>query len=377
MKPTTGYVYYDKTRKRWVARVSYTDEVTGKRLSIRRWHPLKRDATDALPDLIATLKKHGPRPLKGEQMTVAVMIEAYENDHVKPAEIHNGRKTDGLKSWVSVRHHCAVLKNHLGKKLLRDLRPSDLESYRRIRLRTPTVRGQRKRTVATVNRELETLRAALNYAVREGWLITSPVARTRSLIQKSSETRRCRVLSREEETRLLAACTGPREYLRAILIAALDTGARRGELFKMQWADVDLVNCEITLLVSNTKTEQERRVPVTARLLTELQRLREQTSPAPDDRVFPYADIKRSFASACRVAGVTGFRLHDCRHTTVSRLVAQGVALAEVMRVSGHTTMDAFNRYLNLLSDATKRSADALNDWHGQHSIHPTNEMLN
>ena len=377
MKPTTGYVFYDKTRKRWVARVSYTDEATGKRLSVRRWYAQKGDAVDAIPDLIATLKKHGPRPLKGEQMTVAAVIDAYEQEYVKPAEIHEGRKVAGLKSWVNVRHHCSVLKEYFGNKLLRDLRPSHLHAFKQHRLKIPTTRGQRKRSLANVHRELATLRAALNHAKREGWLITSPFEKARAIITSSAEARRFRVLSRDEETRLLAVCTGPREHLRAILIAALDTGARRGELFKLKWADVDFVNREITLLVSNTKTEQERKVPITSRLLIELQRLREQTGGNPDQRVFPFSDIKRSFAGACAEAGVTGFRLHDCRHTTVSRLVAQGVALGEVMRVSGHTTMEAFNRYLNLLSDATKRSADALDNWHEQNSIQPVNEMVN
>lgn len=377
MKPTTGYVFYDKSRKRWVARVSYTDETTGKRLSVRRWYVQKGDAVDALPDLITKLKTHGSRPLKGEQLTVAAVIDVYQREHVKPPEIHEGRKVAGLKSWATIRHHCEVLKEHFANRLLRDLRPSDLQSYKQQRLKVPTTFGGRRRTIASVNRELETLRAALNHAKREGWLLVSPFERARAVISKSSEKRRFRVLSSEEEARLLATCAGPREHLKAILIAALDTAARRGELFKLKWADVDLMNREITLLVSNTKTEQERRVPITARLLTELQHLHQQTSPTLDDRVFPYRDIKRSFASACRVAGVTGFRLHDCRHTTVSRLVAQGVALGEVMRVSGHTTMEAFNRYLNLLSDATKRSADALNTWHEQNSIHPASAMVN
>jgi hypothetical protein len=103
MKPTTGYVYYDKSRKKWVARVSYTDEATGKRQSVRRWHPLKSDAIEALPGLLATLKTHGARPLKGELLTVADVIKAYEDEHVKPAEIHDGRKVAGLKSWTSVK----------------------------------------------------------------------------------------------------------------------------------------------------------------------------------------------------------------------------------------------------------------------------------
>jgi integrase len=391
MKPTTGYVYYDKSRKKWVARISYTDETTGKRLSVRRWHPLKSDAIEALPDLLATLKTHGARPLKGELLTVADVIKAYEEEHVKPPEIHDGRKVAGLKSWVTVKHHCEVLKEHFGKQLLRDLRPSHLQAYKQRRLKTPIIfampkrsykkrpkeQKTRQRTIASVNRELETLRAALNHAKREGWLITSPFEKARAVIAKSSEAHRFRVLSREEEARLLDACAGKFEHLRVILIAALDTGARRGELFKLKWSDVHLGRREITLQVSNTKTEQERKVPITSRLLSELEQLQRAAGADPQARVFPYSDVKKSFATACEMAGVTGFRLHDARHTTVSRMVSQGVALPEAMRVSGHTTLEAFNRYLNLLSDATQRSGDALNTWHEQNSIQPVNEMVN
>lgn len=391
MKPTTGYVYYDKSRKKWVARVSYTDQATGKRQSVRRWHTLKIDAIEALPDLLTTLKTHGARPLKGELLTVADVIKAYEDEHVKPAEIHDGRKVAGLKSWVTVKHSCKVLKEHLGKHLLRDLRPSHLQSYKQQRLKTPVSftitrgakKGQsaagktRKRTIASVNRELEILRAALNYAKREGWLLVSPFEKARAVIAKGSETRRFRVLSREEETRLLNACTGKCEHLRPFLIAALDTGARRGELFKLKWADVNLVKREITLQLSNTKTEQERKVPITARLLNELEQLKQATGADPQASVFPYSNVKRSFATVCETAEIEGFRLHDARHTTVSRMVSQGVALAEAMRVSGHTTLEAFNRYLNLLSDATQRSGAALNAWHEQNSIQPSNERVN
>jgi integrase len=391
MKPTTGYVFYDKSRKKWVARVSYTDEETGKRSSVRRWFVSKSEATEALPGLIGTLKTHGHRPLKGELLTIADVLKAYEEEHVKPPVIHDGRKVAGLKSWVSVKHYCEVLRESLGKKLLRDLRPSHLNSYKQQRLKTPVEfvitrgekRGQkiesttRERTIASVNRELETLRAALNHAKREGWLITSPFEKARAVIAKGSEKRRYRVLSREEEGRLLDACTGAREHLRSILIAALDTGARRGELFKLKWANVDLAKREITLLVSNTKTEQERCVPITARLLIELQRLHSASGGDPEQRVFPYSDIKNSFAAACTAAKVAGFRLHDARHTTISRLVAQGIAPAEAMRISGHTTLDAFNRYLNLLSDATERGADALNNWNEMGTTETISAMVN
>src|SRR5437762_1424962 len=82
----------------------------------------------------------------------------------------------------------------------------------------------------TVNRELGVLRRVLNVALANGWIHRSPFTMGKSLISVGDEKPRERILTLEEEARLLAACEGPRAHLRAILICALDTGMRRGEL---------------------------------------------------------------------------------------------------------------------------------------------------
>jgi integrase len=88
----------------------------------------------------------------------------------------------------------------------------------------------------------------------------------KSLISVGDEKPRERILTLEEEARLLAACEDPRAHLRAILICALDTGMRRGELFSLTWADVDFENRLITIRAFNTKTMRERRVGMAVRL---------------------------------------------------------------------------------------------------------------
>jgi integrase len=71
-------------------------------------------------------------------------------------------------------------------------------------------------------------------------------------------------------------------------------------------------------------------------------------------------NVKNSFAGACKEAGVLGFRFHDCRHTAITRMVAAGVAPMELMKISGHTQITTFARYVNPTEQAVKRAAEAL-----------------
>jgi integrase len=81
----------------------------------------------------------------------------------------------------------------------------------------------------------------------------------------------------------------------------------------------------------------------------------------PDDLVFGIkTNIKHSFASACREAGLTDVHFHDFRHVFCTRAIAAGLPPAEVLRISGHTTLGSMNRYLNPGEDAAQKTAEAL-----------------
>jgi integrase len=67
--------------------------------------------------------------------------------------------------------------------------------------------------------------------------------------------------------------------------------------------------------------------------------------------------VKRSFASACRDAGIEGFHFHDCRHTAITRMIQAGLSPMEVMKISGHTQMNTFARYVNPNTQAVNRIA--------------------
>src|SRR5262249_1562932 len=153
-------------------------------------------------------------------------------------------------------------------------------------------------------------------------LLRSPFELGSPLISKADEVRRERVLTYEEEARLLSVCTARRSHLKPLLIAALDTAARRGELFKLTWTDVDFENRLLNLRATTTKTQRSRTVGMTERLYSELKALYEKSTQDKDSLVFGITDtVKTSFAAACRDASITGFRFHDCRHTAITRMV--------------------------------------------------------
>ena len=101
---------------------------------------------------------------------------------------------------------------------------------------------------------------------------------------------------------------------------------------------------------------------MTERVLHELQQLR-ATSP-PDGLVFGIQNsIKRSWNTACSIAGIENLRFHDLRHTAITRLVATGLPSAEIMRISGHRQANTFLRYVNPKGDALRRAANLLSSY--------------
>src|SRR5262249_34682854 len=157
-----------------------------------------------------------------------------------------------------------TLKAHFGKQKVGSITKTTIQRFKTERLATPIVfrngKGEitktRQRAVASVHRELALLRSMLLFAVEEGWLTASPFSRKSKLIVTAHERKRERIITRDEESRLLMACTGYSKHLRPILICALDTGMRKGEILTLTWHNVDLNAGSITVTARNSKTER-------------------------------------------------------------------------------------------------------------------------
>jgi integrase len=371
MRERVGSIVSRKSRRAkgkvtWWARVTYTDPVTGKRHDRQRRAESKSHAKDLVQDLIAEVDKTGGRSLAKEHMTFSDLATYYEKEYLKPAEYVDGRKVAGVRSIVPAKANVKALKDHFGKRLLRGITHSDIREFRAIRLATKT-RAKKQRTIAAVNRELEKMRRLLNIAEREGWILRNPMRSGDPLISMADERKRERIVTREEELRLLASCENRyRKHLRPILICALDTGMRRGEIFGLKWSDVDFEERVLTIRAFNTKTMQERQVSLTTRLMIELERIWEESPKVKDFLVFGFTDnVKKSWTSVRTKAGLPDVRFHDLRHTAATRLVAAHLPLPEVGRVLGHTQANTTYRYVNANIETTRRAAallDAFNE---------------
>ncbi|HWP43163.1 MAG TPA: site-specific integrase, partial [Blastocatellia bacterium] len=173
-----------------------------------------------------------------------------------------------------------------------------------------------------------------------------------------------RILTKAEEEKLLAACTGWNKHLRPIIICALDTGMRRGEIFKLTWADVDFESGMINIKAFNTKTLRERQVAMTSRLSQELYALWHNSRRDPDELVFGITtSSKKGFARVREIAGLPDLRFHDLRHTHATRLVSKHLPLSEVGRVLGHTQANTTYRYVNANAETARRAAAVLDEF--------------
>ncbi len=341
------------------ARVQWTDD-SGKRKQKEKRATSPSHANTLIKKMLREIDDYGPEYLETERITFAQLADFYEKHCLIPAVYVDGRKVAGRRSLRTPKAAVTTLKIHFGKRRLRAITYGDIARFRSVRIATPTIHNK-ARSIASVNRELEVLRNMFNVAYREGWILKNPFNSGPPLIQKAHEKKRERILTPDEENRLLQVCTGRRTHLKPILICALDCGLRRGELLTLTWADVDLDEGLINLKAYNTKTEQARTVGITPRLDGELRALYQQSTRDPQERVFGVTDtFKKSFASACEDAGITGMRPHDLRHTCATRWVEAGVPLAIVSKLLGHTTQIMTSRYVNTDARTARLAVEAL-----------------
>ncbi len=362
----TGSIVKRKDRTGLWVRVKYKDE-SGQEKVIQRKVETRTEGRLVIKKLLRQIEDHGTKIIDGERLTFTKLADIYRERKLQPPTYKGDTKVSGLRSYESLRRRLATLTTHFGNKRIRNITHADLEKFKLTRLKDKNKRRpDDELKVATVNRELQLLRAVFNFSKRQGWLTRNPFEQGESLISLAQETKRDRILTREEEEKLLAACTGRRAHLKAILICALDTALRRNEILQLRWNDVDLAGRLIVVRASTTKTMRERTVGLTDRLTGELQRLYELAPDDPECLVFGYTDFKRSFEKACEEAGLNGFRFHDCRHVGTTRMIQSGMPPAEVMKITGHSQIATFLRYVNTDGAAAQRAANALDDWHAE-----------
>jgi integrase len=162
-----------------------------------------------------------------------------------------------------------------------------------------------------------------------------------------------RYLDDEERKRLLSACEKSRDLLLyPLVLTALSTGCRQGELLNLRWSEVDLERGVIRLL--NTKNNERRAVPLHGPARDQVLAL-SKVRRIGDDRVFPLTShqLRGPWQAALRQAEIEDFRFHDLRHTAASYLAMSGATLAEIAEVLGHKSLQMVRRYSHISEQHT------------------------
>jgi integrase len=255
-----------------------------------------------------------------------------------------------------------------------------------------TIRG----TPVRANRTVEVLRKAFNLAIRWKWREDNPA----SGVRKNPEEKRNRYLNQTEIGALARALQEHSEPVSANAIKLLMlTGARRGEVLGATWDMFDLENGVWTKPSAHTKQRRLHRVPLSGPALRLLKQMKEPAEekatadgvplnpfvfPSPDGK--PLTDIKRTWLSVCRKAGLAvqvekkgrkgkivkgkdgkpitvwqpTVRIHDLRHSFASILVSAGASLPLIGQMLGHTQVQTTQRYAHLFDDPLRKAAETV-----------------
>jgi integrase len=356
-----GYIY---------ARVLYYDSA-GNRKEWRARAENKTAAKELIRDFEAKLKSGGMGAIEARNRTFAQVAAEYERVELVPVVIVDGHKVGGKKNIHTPR---GILKNvlipYFGEHPIQGITRPDIEEFRRERFTIPTWRKQ-QRTIRTVNYELAVLRQVFYFAASKRWLDGPPQELFRKLISPASETKRDRLLTADEQKKLIQHCQGPREHIRPLVIAALDTTLRKGNLISLTWADVDFNDRVIRIKKTSTKTEQAVTIGLTRRLEVELRELWALSDKQPDTRCFGIdGDFKKAFAKACLLAKIENLRFHDLRAAASTGMVMAGLPEEIVRKATGHARAGVLrDHYIRADVIAARHIAETLDRIHQEEEL--------
>lgn len=305
-----------KLRSKWQAQV----RVRGHKPQTKSF-TLKSDAT-AWARLIEAEIQRGVfvDTAQAEQMSVSDAIERYLQS------ISDNRKQ--LKERSTARPVIAAL----GAVSLFNLTNQHLAEFRDEQLKQvgPT----------TVVHRMSLLNKVLRIACQE-WSVPFPKGIPSVRKPKRPAGRDRRLLDGEYDLLLESLSESP--VVQSVVIFAVETAMRRGELVKIKWEHIDWQSR--TLHIPETKTGVPRDVPLSERALALLERLDRST-----EKVFSIRpdSVSQAFERAYKRAGIEGLRFHDLRHEATSRLFEKGLNTMEVATITGHKTLEMLNRYTHL-----------------------------
>lgn len=361
-----------RVRGGWTFRIRYVDHTGLAKTIERSGYPTKTAARDDLAKKLRDIVGRQALNVKrGESLTFNDLAEICESDLYKEAVLDSsGKVSVGVKSHISARAFLRNLKSFFGPSKVSSLTSASLFAYKEYRVKQGV-------KLSTVNRELGVMRRMLSYAVEQEWLLKNIFSLTRAVIDKRDENARERILTREEEARLLESCQGKRSItytrvhrgkeetitanvevdnprLKAMILISLDSGLRRGEILNLAWSDLDFENS--CIYISAAKTGISRIAPFSDRSKIEMRALLK----LGDNRPFPDKYIRRSFKTAARLAKIEDITFHDLRRTWVTRRSIAGGNAVLLSKVGGHSVEIARKHYLSIAHEDLRELTNAI-----------------
>ena len=193
-------------------------------------------------------------------------------------------------------------------------------------------------------------RQIFDHAIKE-WGIPLPNNPSRLIKKPRPDKGRDRRLKDGEEDRLLDHCERSRALLlKPLVILALETGMRLGELLSLTWDKIDA--SKRTALLTDTKNGDKRVVPLSVRALHTLQMIPVNIN---SNRVFwrwsTKDGVENVWRRTCKKALIDDLHFHDLRHEATSRLFEKGLNMMEVASITGHKNLQMLKRYTHLKAE--------------------------
>jgi len=235
------------------------------------------------------------------------------------------------RSWKTDQGHINMALPVLGKKRLDHISQFDIVRYRNQRL-------QNGASNSTANRDVQLIRIMYVMAIKWKVVLENPARG----IKKLEERERSYVLSRDEEDRLISEAS---PHMKKIILFALNTGMRLGEILSLKWEDVDLEHGYATVRKEVAKGKRSRSVPLNSQAERSMGRPQMGNVFTYENK--PIGTIKTSFRATCRRAKIDNLRFHDLRHTFGTRAVLSGVDLATLQEIMGHRDINTTRKYLH------------------------------
>ncbi len=323
-------------------------------------HPPVSATFDRKTDAKRWVQETEPEIRNGKYFKIYEATKHTVNDLIKR---YKDKVLPDIKSSKDRENHLTYWKDKLGNLTLADITPPKIVECRDDLAQGETPR-KTKRSNSTVNRYMSTLSHAFSIAVMEwGWLDDNPFRKVSTLKEPRG---RVRFLDDDERKTLLDACKNHSNIMYTIVVIALSTGARKGEILSLKWSQVNLNKGMIT--IHDTKNNERRSIPLQGHALGLVKDLGKVRS-LDTNYLFPSKNnpdkqlsIDTVWKGIIKDSEIVNFRFHDLRHSAASYLAMNGASIPEIAEVLGHKTLQMVKRYSHLTDQHTTKVVAKMNE---------------